>query len=151
MPYLLSGLGSAYLRLGEWAEAERYLNQATAMGEQVFGPESREFAVDTAQLGIVRLRQERPDEAAALLQRALEIYGALLEPDHRLIGGALRYVAEVQYAQGRSQEALATGRRSLEILSRHDNAEASQLAELERWLGDIAAGVDPGPLALPYE
>jgi serine/threonine-protein kinase len=151
IPYLLSGLGSAYLRLGEWAEAERYLKQATAMGEQVFGPESREFAVDTAQLGIARLRQERPDEAGALLQRALEIYGALLEPDHRLIGGALRYVAEVQYAQGRSQEALATGRRSLEILSQHENAEASQLAELERWLGDIAAGVDPGPLALPYE
>lgn len=146
--YVLSGLGSAYMALGELSEAERYFERVVAMAEELFGPDSRELAVDLVQLGAVRLGQGRATEAEALLQRGLAIYSELMAPDSGRIGGTLRYLAEAYRLQDRTDEALATGRRSLAILSQASGSEAVGLAELERWIEDLAAGVEPAPLSL---
>lgn len=143
---ILSGLGTAHLRLGAFDAAEPYIEQAIAIEEQVLGPNSRELAIDLGQLGAVRLGQSRPADAEILLQRGLEILRGLLAEDNPLIGNALMYIAEMHRQRGRPDEALAAGRRSLEILSQADGPTAAQIVELEGWVIALETGEDlPAP------
>jgi eukaryotic-like serine/threonine-protein kinase len=145
---VLSGLGAASLRLREFDAAGDYLEQAIAIEERVLGPDSRELAVDLVQLGVVRLGQARLEDAELLVRRGLEIFTALLAGDHVLIGNALKYLAELHRLRGRPDEALATGRRSLEILSRATSTDAPPVVELERWVTALAAGRSPSALSI---
>lgn len=145
---VLSGLGSAHLRLGNFDAAEPYFEQAIAMQEQVLGPSSRELAVDLVQLGTVRLGQSRPEDAEVLLRRALEIFTGLLADDHPVIGNALKYIAEMHRQRGRLEESRAAGQRSLEIMSQAAGADTPAVVELARWVSTLEAGAEP--LALSF-
>ena len=145
---VLSGLGSAHLRLGNFDAAEPHLEQAVAMQEQVLGPTSRELAVDLVQLGTVRLGQSRPEDAEILLRRGLEIFTGLLADDHPVIGNALKHLAEMHRQRGRLEESLAAGQRSLEIMSQAAGPDAPAVVELARWVSTLEVGAEPLALSV---
>jgi eukaryotic-like serine/threonine-protein kinase len=147
---VLSGLGSAHLRLGNLDAAEEHFEQAIAIEAQVLGPDSRELAIDLVQLGTVRLGQSRPDDAELLLQRGLAVFATLLADDHPLVGNALKYLAEAHRQQGRPGEALATGRRSLEILSPAFGADSPTVVQLAGWVAALESGAAPPALIGGY-
>jgi eukaryotic-like serine/threonine-protein kinase len=145
---VLSGLGSAHLRLGNFDAAEPHFEQAVAMQEQVLGPTSRELAVDLVQLATVRLAQSRPEDAEILLLRALQIFTGLLADDHPVIGNALKYLAEMHRQRGRLEESLAAGQRSLAIMSQAAGPDAPAVVELARWVSTLEVGTEPLALSV---
>jgi eukaryotic-like serine/threonine-protein kinase len=146
--YVFSGLGNGQLQLGLFEDAAANLEKAIAIWEQALGAESRELAVDLALLGVVRLGQSRLAEAQDLLDHSLAIYGRLLDDDHPLIGNALRYLAEVHRRHARIDEALAAGRRSLDILSASAGPTAPPVLELTRWVAALETGAEPPALTI---
>ena len=146
--YVLSGLGAAHLRLGNFDEAVPYFEQAIAIQERVLGPDSRELAIDLVQLGMVLVGQSRPEDAETLLRRGLDIFTRLLADDNPLIGNALKYLAEVHRLQGRLEESLAAGRRSLEIMSQAAGPDAPPVVEFARWVSTLEVGAEPLALSM---
>lgn len=109
---LMTTMGRVYASLGLFEPAERLLAQGVAKGEEHFGVDSPELVDGLLQLGSLRRRQERFDEAAELLERAVRLAGR--------IGGL---------AEARALEARAL----LHLdLAEHDRAEALVRSALER-------------------
>ena len=71
------------------------------MREQQYGPDDARTALPLHNLGLVRLREGRLDEAAPRLERALAIRQKTLEPNHPRLAESLDACAELARRQGR--------------------------------------------------
>src|SRR5690606_24654102 len=99
-------------------------------------------------LGVLRLRQGRHDEARELLARAIGIYKETLSPQSAMVPRARRYVAEALLGAGEPQAAaveaatVITRLRQLDLAGHPavpDALETLALAELE--LGHVPEAV----------
>ena len=101
---LLQSMSSAYRRMGDYAQAERYLEQARPRLQQRQDWEG--LAVNWIQLGFLRDEAGAPDQARAAFEQAIAI--ATQHDDDVDRNAALLGLAEAQIAQGQPEAARAT-------------------------------------------
>ncbi|MCA9980990.1 MAG: tetratricopeptide repeat protein, partial [Anaerolineales bacterium] len=92
-------LGRAYRLAGDLPAAETHLTQALITLERV-QPDHLTTAEAWIDLALVRLAQERIEEASTLLQQAQAIYQAMLKPDNPNMAPLLNALGELALAQG---------------------------------------------------
>jgi serine/threonine protein kinase/Tfp pilus assembly protein PilF len=107
-------LGDAYLALGEYAAAQKHLEQSLALRKQTVGPDHPDTLVVMNDLAVAYLARGRFDEAEALHRQALEGYRARLGADDPATLKALNSLAALDQARGRFDEAEALHRQALE-------------------------------------
>jgi tetratricopeptide (TPR) repeat protein len=90
---------------GDWRRAEAFYRQALAIRERLGGAEHPGVATVLRNLGILMLRLERYDEAAATLCRALAIHERLLLDPGDEIASCLYYLGMAMENLGRLLEA----------------------------------------------
>jgi eukaryotic-like serine/threonine-protein kinase len=119
---------------GRWNEAEALLHENVATYAVLY-PDGHPMEGTTSRnLGVLRLRQNRLQEAADAFARALENYRRTLSGDHTLIPRVQRYQAEVALASGDAVMAAATAEDAVDRLRRaglpHHPAVADALETL---------------------
>jgi len=135
-------LGSIAAEEGDLDEAEQLIERARIILAEEFGPESEEMARTLLQLGLLRSRQGRTDDALALLGRVGPVIGA--SPDSNLRATWRTSLARIHSARGEHEDALEHARAGIRIegLGSSDLAAALfALAQVER-----AAGLDADAL-----
>lgn len=160
-------LGVLLARDGRREEGQKYLNEAIALREQVFGKTHPLVAVSLTQLARSQAQlfgQPTPKpapgdrNAAALLDRALAIWDATdAEPEARVDAGIAR--AEISYRNGEKDRALQSMARALdavEVLRPHRGGGGAERIEfiqryvdaydrMTTWVvetGNVAAALD---------
>lgn len=115
-PVSLHAQGADLHRRGDFSAAERHYHCALARLANP-APEWRQLkATVLSALGILRGRQGRYDEAAALHRQALASREALLGPQHADVGSSLSNLGEVARARGNWNEGRELFRKSLRVL-----------------------------------
>jgi serine/threonine-protein kinase len=117
---LLDVLGTVFLNLGRYAEADSLVGEGLALRRGVHGQDHPDVALSLAHLGRVRRQQGAYAESEALLRRALAIQQRALGPDAPAVAETMSDLAFVLPYLGRSPEAevlyrevLAARRRTL--------------------------------------
>lgn len=101
----LYSLANSYRQQGRSEEAERLLKQARSSMEKVGGPRHLGVAQISVNLGWLYYDAQRNDDADVAFKLAMDIYGALLPADHRLVRDTLIAQASVHTRQSRYNEA----------------------------------------------
>lgn len=138
---VLSNIGAVYGELGDFASAERYLQECVAIRRERLGPSHPRLALALARLGNVLSDEGKLNEAATALRESLAIREKLFGLQHRDVGRTLLALAEVARKQGDlrpSAEALARVRQMP-----MDPADLADLLMQEGLLKE-AAGDRPG-------
>lgn len=110
----LTGLGLALMRAGESREAEALLREALALRLKLFGENSGYAALGYANLGYFLITAGKPDDAARMLTRGLEIFertGGNVEEVLTVVGN----VALALIRLGELSDAAALQRQALTI------------------------------------
>src|SRR5690606_34668665 len=100
-----TNLGNLYRRLGRLEEAEPLLQQGLVLRRKLVGDMHPQVGHTIAQLGLLRLDQDRPEEALALADEALAAYSAAGYKDPRRVAVAGMVRARALAAIGRVDEA----------------------------------------------
>jgi tetratricopeptide (TPR) repeat protein len=114
-------LGSVYMRLGKFDQAEGCFNQALKIREVVFGPDSPEVAYVLNSMSINSINQGQYSRAVGLLKRVLSIYDTV--PDSADMfepGFAHINLGIVYYSLGELPEAELCINRGIDIFG-HDS------------------------------
>lgn len=102
---LSSALGMHIRLLGAYAEARRYIEQALAIQQQLWGTEHPDTARSLSNLGTVLWRQGEYAAAQRCLEQALAIQERVLGLDHRDTAQSIYSLGGVHWFQGRFTEA----------------------------------------------
>jgi CHAT domain-containing protein len=97
---IASNLALAQVAMGKWDDAERFVAEATRLGEQASRPRSPYSAITLAQ---VALGRGRPDEAVRLYRETLAAPGVTPEVEWTAYDG----MARVAMAGGQTRDAVA--------------------------------------------
>jgi hypothetical protein len=89
---------------GDYASAERLLNEAALLQEASLGPVHPDLANTLNNLGVVCDRADRVDEAEYCYRKAYAITQAALEPDHPFVVTSRKNLEDFCAARGRSFE-----------------------------------------------
>jgi serine/threonine protein kinase/tetratricopeptide (TPR) repeat protein len=143
---LLSRLGLAATRAGDFTTARRQIERAIAIAERAYGPISIPVTTPMNTLGVLEETEGHLDAAARQYERVLAIRRQLLAADHALVAHALANLAGVRRLQHRFAEALTDVATALTIM-RHtfgdDHADVAYelgvRAEIQAAEGDIKA------------
>jgi tetratricopeptide (TPR) repeat protein len=126
-----TGLGVAAISVGDYREAEQYLNRALVKAGSL-GPAEQGITLNG--LGELNRRQSRLEEAERLFTRSLALKEAANGPDHLDVATTLANLGLVYLAQDRAAEALPLLERALTI----QQARGARPATLERTLTALA-------------
>jgi tetratricopeptide (TPR) repeat protein len=130
-------LGAVLARQGNFAEAERVLNQALSRDRARHGDDGLEMARSLAQLGNLHLRENRPEAALPLLEEAAAIDQARLGPNHPFIADDLHDIGVAYQALHRDDAARLILRQALAILDRSGMTGTPRVAYVEIELSRI--------------
>jgi tetratricopeptide (TPR) repeat protein len=111
----LRTLAIAYVKLGNYADAEGLFKRALAIDEKALGPTHPDVANRLTDLALLRRLQDHYAEAELLYKRALVILENTLGPDHLHVAITLDGFAVVYRLQGRYEDAELLSKRALEI------------------------------------
>jgi Protein of unknown function (DUF2914)/Tetratricopeptide repeat len=89
---------------GDYASAERLLNEAALLQEAFLGPVHPDLANTLNNLGVVCDRADRVDEAEYCYRKAYAITQAALEPDHPFVTTSRKNLEDFCTARGRPFE-----------------------------------------------
>jgi tetratricopeptide (TPR) repeat protein len=134
-------LASVHQELGEADAAEAILVPDLAAQERIFGADAPELAKTLHGLGLLRSAQGRPDEARALLERALaleDVRGAQADAGTR--AAILAALGDAQRALGDAAAAERSLREALGLFQDLGPAGASYAAVVEKRLAELRAG-----------
>ncbi len=112
---LMTVMGTVYLRLGLYQEAEDLLLEAIEAAERGLGPADVRTATSLNQLAWVYLQQQRLDEALELTRRAESIARAEWGDDDVRIAGVLQTIGMIQRNRGEYEEAREALERATEL------------------------------------
>ncbi len=139
----LNNLGVMHRELGDFAQADRYIQQALDMRIRLHGPEHATVGMSLANLGRLRLFENRVGEAVEHTLAGLKICETQLPANHPAVlaaqmaaGGALAHLGESARALPLLDAAAAAYER---ILPEQD----VRLAETYMWRGIANVGVNP--------
>ncbi|MBL8878409.1 MAG: serine/threonine protein kinase [Phycisphaerales bacterium] len=102
---LHSIIGRAYERLGLLAQAEQHAEEALRLSKQVFGDESREYAIALQNLASARLQRSDVASAREFYEEALSISRRLNTGDHADVADAMCRVGEIAVLNGQYEAA----------------------------------------------
>jgi serine/threonine protein kinase/Tfp pilus assembly protein PilF len=111
-------LGRTYRDLGLYDEAEPHFLRAVALRERVNGPASNEASRAINGLAILRLRQGRAAESAALLRRTITLDRQNLGPRHPEVAVGLINLVDALIAEGDYDASETAAREGIAILRR---------------------------------
>ncbi|MBX3206596.1 MAG: serine/threonine protein kinase [Labilithrix sp.] len=114
----LLNLGNMYVALGRVDVALATYEEALAMCESLYGPESFRTGVAAAHVGDAELKRGHIAEGTRLLERALGI--AVRHDNTFWIVAALQELTQAANRRGDPKEALALGERGLALLDKPD-------------------------------
>ena len=126
---LFARAGSYLLERGRYAEAERFLIQACAAGEQQREGNDPQTASALDRLATLYWRQEKYQQAEPLFQRALAISERCLGPTHADTSQYMNNLALLHYEQGNYKQAERLQRRAMTILERQMEPQSPELAQ----------------------
>ncbi len=128
-------LGTTYLGLGLYNEAERHFRQALDVRTRLFGPLHRDAIESQSDLGTVWLDQDRLADADSLLSVALAAARRALPPRDPLTGTVLSNLGYVRFVQSDYEASLAMHRESVAI---EEAKPSPDPVELAAGLGNVA-------------
>lgn len=114
---ILHTIGSAYASQGRYDAAEKTLRSALEIQTHLYGESNAETAATMLDLGVLKYRQFRFDEAQLLLGKALQVYerkDAHYDPAKHAL--ALDYNGVVSFYQGDPEQALAFSEQAFAVV-----------------------------------
>ena len=120
----MQNLARAQMELGELDRADTTLDEALGMVE---GPPTRALALGLSNLGNLRLRQGRLQEAESLLRRSIGISQEVLGKDHPHAAATITALAGTLFFAGREKEAEHTYREAIALMETHLGPEHPNL------------------------
>lgn len=132
---LMATMGTVYVGLGLYRDAEPLLAGALATQEKALGPDHLELASSLDSLAELRWRQDRFAEAESLHRRALAIREKALSPVHPDLAKSLNGLGIVYRRQRRFSEAEPLYQRALAIREKALGPDHPDVAES---LNDLA-------------
>lgn len=101
----LNNLGESYCILGKYNEAKPLFQQALAIDEKTYGPDSVDVARDLHSLAVLYQAQKRFAQAEPLYRRCLSIREKDYGPDHLLVAESLTNLARLYQDEGNLSKA----------------------------------------------
>ena len=142
----------AWARSGRFADAEAAYREALAAREVAFPAHDIAIGDSVAALGFFYVDRQRWDDAAAQLERVVEILGPAGADRTPLLATAYARLADAYRAQGRMNAALTTAREAADAITRRAGADApvtqNARANLAALLRDAGQGAEAIGLAL---
>lgn len=114
---------------GRFAETGPPYEQAAAIINELFGPNSTEYAAALRNVANLRYVQEQYSEAAELYQRTLEIMEPALGPAHESLVDPLTWLAESYFKNQQYDEAEEPFKRAIAILEQRGEPALERLAD----------------------
>lgn len=123
---LLDKIGTVYLSLGLFNEAEPLVRESLEIREEQFGPDHPKTAESLQTLGTLNLYRQEFDQAAEVMRRALDIRLRAYGEDHPLVSDTLLDLGVVMLVEDNMYEAQELMRRSLAIRQKRFGEESSE-------------------------
>src|SRR4051812_46619671 len=136
LPSILNNLAEYQNQTGRYEEALQNVRRSLAIREKTLPPGHPDFANAYNTLGNIEANRNRPPEAAAAFERAIEIERQQYGPKHWLVGGALMGLASAHQAQGHFDLALRYDREALDIFQAR-NPEDPNIGALLVNVGEV--------------
>jgi tetratricopeptide (TPR) repeat protein len=134
---LRSLIGTLYLRVGNFDQAEKMHRAALAIYRRLFGPESPQAATSLNDLGLALMAKSELSEAEGVDREALAIRRRLLGNENADTATSLNDLSSVYRQEGRPTEAEAMAREALAIRRRLFGNEHLEVADSLRNLSII--------------
>lgn len=115
-------LGHIYLRLKDYGQARRELEQSLAIGRTVYGPERPELADALTGIGELFAEEGQYSPALDFMQHALDLQQQALGPKHFALGETLLRMGKVQLELGGTDQAIENFERALRLRDIEQNA-----------------------------
>ena len=133
---MMATMGTVYVQLGEFPEAEPLLREALEIRRREAGDNSLEVADSLHQLGVLCVESGRLEEAEQLLQQEVDLL--LKQPDATPLARAraLNSLAATRGASGRPEEAAPLLEQAAAMF---EQAEGADSADLATTLANLAA------------
>ncbi len=123
---LLDKIGTVYLSLGLFNEADPLVREALELRQRLFGPDHPKTAESLQTLGMLNLYRQEFDQAAEALRRALNIRQREYGDDHPLVSDTLLDLGVVMLVEDNMPEASDLMQRSLAIRQKNYGPESSE-------------------------
>lgn len=136
-PEILTGLGQALTKLGNYKEAETTLIRARDIGEKNLGPEHSSVAKTLQSLGSLYHEQGRFAEADALYRRALAIINRLTGPASPALATTLNSLGAVSADKNDFSQAKVFFEQAIAVLDKARLAESSEMASTLNNLANV--------------
>ncbi len=137
---LLTTVGSVYVNLALFREAEPLLREGLALREEVFGPDSLEVAESLQMLGRLTAMSSGPGkDLEPLFRRAVEIRERRLDPDDLNLAESLRSLGVVYIMMNRRRSARSLLERALGIRERRLGPEHADVGDVLLRLAHLEA------------
>jgi tetratricopeptide (TPR) repeat protein len=118
--WLLNQMGTRWLALAEWGQAEPLMRRALEIDERSYGPEHPKVAIRLNNLAQLLQATNRLAEAEPLMRRALAIDERSYGPEHPNVATDLNNLAQMLQATNRLAEAEPFLRRVIAIFEKND-------------------------------
>lgn len=132
---VLTDLGDTCWRLGDQPTAEKYIDEALLMQDNLTVDVRRDLADTLENKGLICIKRNRLDEAADCFSRCRELRSQVLPPDHPLHSYSLSNQASLAHFCGRSAGNAELLQQALELALRGFGEFSSRTATLMANLG----------------
>lgn len=112
---MLDSIGSSYVALGLYDQAQPLQEQAYSIRKKEFGNDNLDVAQSATSLALVMRAQGKFDQEEALLREALAVRQKLVGENNPLVGETLANLGECLYLQSRTQEAEPLLRKAIAV------------------------------------
>jgi serine/threonine protein kinase/Tfp pilus assembly protein PilF len=123
-------IGSVYLDLGQYTNAEAMFREAVALRKKLLGKEHPAVAKSLNNVGIALYRQGRLAEAETLQREALAMHKEVQGSEHPDVASSLNNLAGVLLDEGKLQEAETLYRQALAMQTKLLGPESPNLANI---------------------
>ena len=146
-------IGKALLNLANTVEDDAarlpLIERALPIMQESMGPDHVWVAQIKNNLGLIHLRNERPQLALRLLEEALEAQRAAMGPEHHAVGLSLRNTALAASENGEHDKAIERAREALEVRTKARGPEHPDVADSHAMLGRVLIDAGRAEQAIP--
>jgi tetratricopeptide (TPR) repeat protein len=111
----MSYIGSIYIYMEDWAQAEEYVKTSMTIREKLMGDNSTKVCINYVNYASVLSNTQRTQEAEIYLNKALEIRIEKFGENHQDVASTLFEKGNLYYLTNRANEAVVIHQKALEI------------------------------------